>query len=483
MFKKILALLGLAIVVLVAVVLFRTFTFESKQVTVEAVELPTVNDDVVEHLSAAVQIPTISYDDVSQVDLNTFTQLHALMDSLFPLVDSLLTKEQVNEHSLLYTWKGKNADLAPVVLMGHMDVVPVDDPDAWEQDPFGGDVVDGFIWGRGTLDDKLSVLGLLEAAEALLEQGFQPERTILFAFGHDEEISGHKGAESIAKLMEERGIKAQFTLDEGMVITKGLVPGVERPVALIGLAEKGYVSLDLTVNIEGGHSSMPGKENSIAAMSAAIDKLHKNPFPAQISEPLAKFLEYTGPEMTFVNKMAIANLWLLEGVFVGIMEGSSSGNATLRTTTSPTLFHSGIKENLVPAEAVATVNFRILPGQSIEDVVVYVEKVIDNKDIKVSVRGSANPATPVSSVDSDAFKTIQTTIGQVFPNAAIAPNLVLGATDSRYYTGVSEDVYRFMPAPLTGEDLSRIHGSNERIAVEDYKNLIVFYQQLMKNIN
>lgn len=482
MFKKLLGLVLLCILVVIAVVLFRTFTFESKQVTVDPVELPTVTDAVVANLSAAVQIPTISYDDDSKVDLNTFAQLHALIDSTYPLVDSLLTKEKVNEYSLLYTWEGKDPSLDPVVLMGHMDVVPVDDPTAWEEEPFSGKVVNGFIWGRGTLDDKLSVLGLLEAAEALLARGFQPERTILFAFGHDEEISGHQGAESIAKLMKERNIQAQFTLDEGMVITKGLVPGVEKPVALIGIAEKGYVSLDLKVSIPGGHSSMPDKQNSIAAMSEAIDKLYKNPFPAVVSEPLKQFLAYTGPEMTFVNKMAIANMWLLEGVFVGIMEGSTSGNATVRTTTAPTLFHSGIKENLVPAEATATVNFRIIPGQTPNEVKAYVEKIIDNPNIEVSFRGWANPATPVSSVESDAFKTLQTTIGQVFPDAAIAPNLVLGATDSRYYTDVSDDVYRFLPAPLTGEDLNRIHGSNERIAVEDYKNLIVFYQQLMLNI-
>lgn len=482
MFKKILLFLLLALLVLVGVVLFRTFTIESKQPSVKAVPPVAIEDAALNRLTQAIQIPTISYDEPSRFNPVPFEQLHALIDSSFPLVDSLLNKELINEHSLLYTWVGKEPSAAPIVLMAHMDVVPIEDSSVWSQPPFSG-LNDGqFIWGRGTLDDKMSVFGLLEAAEMLLEQGFQPERTIYLSFGHDEEISGHQGAETIAKLLEARGVKAQFVLDEGMVIGDGLVPGIEKPVALIGIAEKGYISLELKTHIEGGHSSMPDKENSIATIAEAVDKLYKNPFPQKLSEPIEQFVAYTGPEMPFVQKMAFANMWLFKPVFFNALGASASGNSSLRTTTAPTLFHSGVKENLVPAEASATINFRILPGETPDDVVAYVKKTINNPQVEVSVLGWANEASPVSSTTSEGFNTITTSLKQVFPDALVAPMLVVGATDSRYFTGVSPDVYRMAPVTLGSDDVARIHGIDERIGVEDYKNLIRFYYQLMQNV-
>lgn len=482
MFKKILLFLLVALLVLVGVVLFRTFTFESKQPTVEAVTPVNIEAATLDRLSQAIQLRTISYDEPSRFNPEPFIHLHALINSSFPLVDSLLTKEIINEYSLLYSWTGKNPDAEPIVLMAHMDVVPIEDSSVWTEPPFSGKNDGQFIWGRGTLDDKMSVFGLLEAAEMLLQQGFQPERTIYFAFGHDEEISGHQGAETMAKLLEERGIKAQFVLDEGMVIGDGLVPGIDQPVALIGIAEKGYVSLQLQTHIEGGHSSMPDKENSIATIAEALDKLYKNPFPRRLSEPVEQFVAYTGPEMPFVQKMAFANMWLFKPVFFNALGSSASGNASLRTTTSPTIFHSGVKENLIPAEASAVVNFRILPGETPDDVVAYVNQTIDNPKVKVTIMGWANAASPVSTTESAGFNTIVISLKQVFPNTIVSPMLVIGATDSRYFSGVSSDVYRMAPVTLNGDDLARIHGIDERIGVEDYKNLIRFYYQLMLNV-
>lgn len=227
---------------------------------------------------------------------------------------------------------------------------------------------------------------------------------------------------------------------------------------------------------------MPGKDNSIATLAAAVDELYENPMPARVSEPTRQFIEYLGPEMPFVNKMAFANMWLFQGVFVGIMEGQTSGNALVHTTTAPTMFHSGVKENLVPADARAVVNFRILPGETVDDVVAYVTKLIDNEQVQVKVLGWANEASPVSSVTSDGFNTLSTTLKQIFPEALVAPSLVIGATDSRYFTEVSSDVYRMLPATLTSEDLPRIHGIDERIGRDNYKQVIQFYVQLMRNV-
>ncbi len=482
MLKKLILTPIALVFLLVAVVVFRTITFASKQPQVDAVPQISVPDAVLEHLSQAIQVKTISYDDPERFTPEPFLALHALIDNTFPLVDSLLEKEYINNYSLLYKWPGKDPAAEPVVLMAHMDVVPIEDPAVWAEDPFGGKIDDEFVWGRGTLDDKLSVFGILEAAELLLGKNFQPQRTIYFAFGHDEEISGQQGAESIAKLLQERGIKAQFVLDEGMIIADGLVPGIEKPVALIGTSEKGYATLELTTHIEGGHSSMPAGKNSIATLAEAVEELYENPFPARISEPTRQFIEYLGPEMPFTNKMAFANMWLFEGVFIGIMEGQASGNALVHTTTAPTMFNSGVKENLVPADARAVVNFRLLPGESVDDVVAHVTRVIDNEQVKVKVLGWANEASPVSSVTSAGFNTLSKSLKQVFPDALIAPSLVIGATDSRYFTAVSPDVYRMQAVTLTSEDLPRIHGIDERVGRENYKQLIRFYVQLMKNV-
>lgn len=482
MIKRILLVLLVAVLGLLAVVLFNTLTLTSIQPEAEAVAPIEVEDAALKRLSEAIQLKTISYDEPERFNPEPFLTLHQLIDSSYRLVDSILTKEYVNEYSLLYKWEGKNPDLDPVVLMAHMDVVPIEDSSVWSEDPFGGKIDDEFIWGRGTLDDKLSVLGILEAAEMLLAAGFQPARTVYFAFGHDEEISGHQGAESIVRLLKERGIKAQFTLDEGMIIADGVVPGLDKPVALIGTSEKGYATLELSTHIEGGHSSMPDKNNSIVTIADAIDELYENPMPARISEPTKQFIKYLGPEMPFTEKLAFANMWLFEGVFIGIMEEQASGNALVHTTTAPTMFHSGVKENLVPADAKAVVNFRLLPGETVDDVVNHVKTVIDNDQIEVKVLGWANEASPVSSVESDGFNILTKSLKQTFPEALIAPTLVVGATDSRYFTDVSDDVYRMLPATLKPDDIPRIHGIDERIGKENYKQVIRFYHQLMLNI-
>lgn len=483
MFKKLLKIIGILLLVLMSIVFVNTLIYKSKQISVEAIVPATVSDDCIQHLSDAVKIKTVSYDDPQKFDSTAFNTLLSYLTRTYPLADSLLTKHIINNYSLLYKWEGEDNSLKPVVLMGHMDVVPVDDEQVknWEFEPFGGEIKNGFICGRGTLDDKVNVIGILETVEMLLKENYKPKRTIYLAFGHDEEIGGENGAKKIAEYLEFKKITAEFVLDEGMVITKGLVPGIQQDVALIGISEKGYLSVELSVETEGGHSSMPAKETPIGILSAAIAKLEQHPMQATISEPVQHFLDYVGPEMPFLSKLAFANQWLLKGVIISKYEASNSGNATVRTTTAPTIFKSGFKDNVLPPSAAATVNFRLLPGETIDDVITYLQKTIKDPRVQIKQTGHSNEAAAVSDIKSEAFKNMEKSIRQIFENTLVAPSLMLGGTDQKHYSKISANLFRFLPTAFDSEDLKRLHGNNEKISIEAFKNCIRFYRQLILN--
>ncbi|MDW7695009.1 M20 family peptidase [Flammeovirgaceae bacterium SG7u.111] len=495
MFKKIFYFFVFAFLGLIAVILFNTFTFESKQLDVpkaEAVEFPETS---LQHFRQAIQFKTISWEDTAMFDPEPFLQLHQFLAATYPLADSLLEKTVVNDLSLLYEWKGSDPLLKPIVLMGHMDVVPIEKPQdqieferrvgklksemysTWEVPPFAGEMKDGYVWGRGTIDDKVSVIGNLEAVERLLQEGFQPKRTVYFAFGHDEEIGGVKGAKAIVDILKAKNVVPEFVMDEGGIITKEKVPGLLVPVALVGTAEKGFVTIELTINLPGGHSSMPQKETSIEVLAKAILALRENQFPTEITPPVQAFLDRIGPEMPFGQKMVFANLWLFEGVIKGIYEGSPAGNASVRTTTSPTIFNSGFKANVLPSEAKAIVNFRVLPGQSSEEVMARVKEVIADDRIGLAFSGKIDEATQVSPINSFGYEVITKTIRQHFDETIVTPYLVVGATDARYYYELTDNVYRFMPVT----DPIGFHDINERISVDSYYQALNYYYNLIKN--
>ena len=428
-----------------------------------------------------LQIKTISSDNTAEIDFSEFDRFNSYLEDTYPLSDSLLQKKIVNSYSHLYTWKGSDASLKPIVLMGHIDVVPVLNENEWQEDPFKGIIKAGIIWGRGTLDDKNNVIGILESIEQLLKEGFTPKRTIYIAFGHDEEIGGINGAKAIADYLENKNIIAEFVLDEGSVITQGLVPGIEKDVALIGIAEKGFVSLILNVEIEGGHSSMPAKETAIDVLSNAISKLKANPFPTKLSKPLTGFIDYIGPEMPFPNNLVFANASIFESVITGIYEKKTSGNAMVRTTTSPTIFNSGTKDNVIPQKATATLNFRILPGETVKSVTKRVKTIINDDRIHISKVGSyANPSL-VSNIDSFGFNTIHKTINEIYGDILVSPTLVVAGTDSKHFKNVSENIYRFSPIKINSENIKSLHGIDERISTEDFKDAIRFYRQIILN--
>lgn len=482
--KKLFFALALLLVALLSVLLLNTFRLSSKQMQgVAPLPALTLNDSVVSHLSEAIQFRTVSYEDLSLMDSTQFEKFVGYLAKTYPLVHSRLKLKRVNTYGLLYEWKGKSTSLKPALLMGHYDVVPVvqGTEKMWKHQPFAGDIAEGFVYGRGTLDDKVTVMGVLEAVEYLLKSNFTPERSFYLAFGHDEEISGRNGAQQIAALLESRKVELEYVVDEGGVIKIDGVSGINQPIALIGVAEKGYTTLQLSATGDGGHSSMPPAQTSIGMLAEAIDKLQKHPFPARLGGAAGYMQDYLAPEMPFSTKLAMANRWLLNSVIIGILEKTNAGNAMVRTSIAPTVIHAGVKDNVLPVEAIAKINFRILPGDSVKTVINYVKKVIGNDRITIeSLKQFDSDPSPVSDTATVGFRALHRTIKACFPTSIVAPYLVVGATDARYYKNVSKNLYRFMPVRMNDEDLKRPHGTNERISIEDFKNVVRFYVELVK---
>lgn len=483
MIKKILLLIGVVIVGLLAIIGFNTVTTTPPEIVATAVKPISIDTNAAaERLSRAIQLKTISYSLDAPVEAREFAKLHALIDVSYPTIAEKLTKDVINDHSLVYTWQGSDPSLPAIVLMGHMDVVPVEKgtEENWEHPPYSGKIVNGAIWGRGTLDDKVSVLAILEAAEYQLKQNFQPKRTLIFAFGHDEEIGGDNGAGKIVAHLKKKGTKVAFTLDEGMVVVQGVMPGIEAPIAFIALAEKGYLTLELTATAEGGHSSIPPKATAVGKISKAIAKLEENRLPASLQRPASDMLETLAPYMPLSLKAVISNRWLLEPVLVGQLGKGGATNAMVRTTTAATIINGGTKDNVLPSTAKATLNFRILPGSTIEDVIEHVTSTISDPDVVVAVK-QGNAPSKVSSNSNDSYGLIEKTIRETLPDVIVSPGLMLAGSDSKHYEDIAEDNYRFIPMRFGPEDLSRVHGTNERIMIENYGEIINFYSRLMEN--
>ncbi len=483
MFRKIILGIVLILVILVGVLAYKTFTNTPDMIAVDPVEMSSFDvDAAAARLAEAVQIKTISADRDSPVAAAEFDRLHLLINASFPLVHQSLKREVVGGHSLLYTWEGSDPSLPPALLMGHMDVVPVEPgtESDWQEEPFSGVIKDGAIWGRGTLDDKLSVFAILEAAELQLADGFKPKRTLYFAFGHDEEVGGVNGAAEIAALLKSRGVRLAFTLDEGMVIVQGLMPGIDAPIAFIALAEKGYLTLQLTATTEGGHSSIPPRTTAIGKLARAIARIEENRLPAALNSPASDMFDTLAPHMSLPLKAIISNRWLLDPVLVGELGKGGATNAMVRTTTAVTIAEGGTKDNVLPSQASATVNFRLLPDTSIQDVINHVTNVIDDPDIDITTK-QGNEASRISSEDAEGYQMIERTIRETLPDVLISPGLMLAGSDSKHYEEVAENNYRFVPMRFGPEDLARIHGTNERIIIENYAEIIQFYRRLMEN--
>ena len=471
--------------ILIAILFIRAAGFRSRQIAVDPIQ-PIVMDRerlAARRLSQAIQFKTISLQGSEDRGAQEFRRLHAFIDKSFLHVAQHLRKEVVGGYSLLYTWPGKDPQLKPALLMAHLDVVPVDaaTESSWSEPPFSGRIAGGFVWGRGAMDDKASVMGLLEAVEYLLANGFQPQRTLYLAFGHDEEIGGRAGAAQIAALLRSRGIALEFVLDEGLNIFDGVIAGINAPAALVGIAEKGYLSLQLTTQSAGGHSSAPPADTAIGILSRALQRLDAHPFPARLSDPAREMFEFLGPEMAWSKRLVLANLWLFEPLLKKQLSRSPLTNALIRTTAAPTMIHAGVKENVLPSQATATINLRLAPGDTIAGAAARVRDVIGDPHVDVKLLPVQIEPSEVSDTRSPSFALLNRTIRQIAPQTLVAPALLVAATDSRHYQNLSKNIFRFLPITLRPDDVKRYHGVDERIAIEDYERCVRFYAQLIRN--
>ena len=469
---------------LILILIGNTYLHQSQQIKVTPAA-PLIIDEIAaaRRLADSLRFTTIS----SQTDLSSnasqFEQLHAFIDQSFPHIHTKLLRETIGASSLLYKWEGSDPSAKPILLMAHQDVVPIapGTEQLWQEAPFGGVVKDGFIWGRGAWDDKGNLFSIMEAVENLLASGYQPKQTIYLAFGHDEEVGGLHGAKEIANLLESRHIEFDFILDEGMLVTEGILKGLDSSAALIGVAEKGYASVHLSLDAVPGHSSMPPQQTAIGMMSVALSKLEQNQLPGKIRGVALDMSNTIAPEMHGINRVMLSNLWLFSPLLQHELEKSGSTNAMLRTTTALTMVHAGNKDNVLPGNIQATVNFRTLPGDTQASVIEHVKNTVANANIHIqNMVGNSEPSR-VSPTTSNAYQTLNRTIRETFANTIVAPGLMLGATDSRYFEKLSNNIFKFSPVRAGNDDLPRFHGTNERISVKNYAEMIRFYHQLILN--
>ncbi len=448
---------------------------------------PTIGVDsrvVAQHLGAAVRFKTISYGgDVKEADKDASLEaFRGWMAKTYPTFHKVAKREIMGE-SLLFTWPGKNPSLKPILLMAHMDVVPVvpGTERSWSHAPFSGDVAGGYVWGRGSIDDKGSLIMILEAAERLAKSGFTPERTIMFAFGQDEEVGGAQGNGAMAAALAKRGVHFFLVLDEGGAIVDEPFPGVQRPVAFVAVAEKGYLSIELIAHGEGGHSSRPTHDMAIVRLAGAIQKVVNHPFASGLDQIEEEKLAVLAPMVPFPQRLLLANLWLTSPIVDRLFELSPEGAARLHTTIAPTMIMGGIKDNVLPPEARATINFRLHPRDTIAGVIEHVRKAIDDPKVDVvALNETQDEASKVADMDGDAYKFLVAQIQKSFGGIPVAPDITTGATDSRHYLAISDAVFRLDPFHFGPDDLGRVHGTNERLAISDLSPAVGFYMRLME---
>ncbi len=479
--KNIFGLIGLGLVGLIGIVLVRTIMFTPPPLEIEEQVVFDIDADLVaRHLSEAVRFKTVSPPEPQRRDYEPFDGFLTWAEATYPEVHQL-EKTVVETHTVLFKWQGKDPELKPILLAAHYDVVPVvpGTEESWDHPPFDGVIADGQVWGRGSLDDKSGVILMMEAATLLLKQGFEPERSIYFSFDHDEEIGGNEGAAGVVALLKEQGVQLAWSIDEGSFILKDMYPGMDVPVASINVAEKGYMTLDLVARGDSGHSSMPTKDASVFLLAAAIERLRENPIPGGLEGVSLEAMDVIARHMSFTRRILFANRWLFQGVIEKELSKAPPMNASLRTTTAPTLLSAGIKDNVLPGTATATVNFRIHPRDTHEGVIEMVRQIINDDRIEIVHWDKGSVASGESSSQAAGFEVIAKVSRQMFGPLVVIPGMTGAGTNSKHYASVADDAYRINLLVVGPEDIAGFHGTNERISVDNLGLGTAAYAQLI----
>jgi carboxypeptidase PM20D1 len=482
--RKIGAAVAIGAIAASGIVAWRTATFEPEGVAdvVPSTAAVPIYDVAVaaRNLGAAVRFLTISNQDAAANQVAEWTKLQDWLRTTYPAAHAAMSREIVGDGTLVYRWAGSEPTLPAIILMAHQDVVPVTAGTErdWKHPPFAGAIADGAVWGRGTVDDKGSLVALFEAFDALARGGFKPRRDIYLVSGHDEEVGG-TGAKAAADLLASRGVKALYTLDEGSAVILD-APVIDGPAILIGIAEKGYATLKVTAKAPGGHSSMPPDKTGVVTLSKAILAISGKPFPLELKGPGATMLGALGAAKGGMTKAAVANQWLFGGMLTREAAGSPSGAAMFRTTIAPTMIEGSPKENVLPQSANALINYRIAPWNRSADILARAKAAVG--DLPVDFAWVKPPREPsrVSSTSSEGWKQVVAAARADAPRAALAPYLVVGGTDSRNFEAISQDVYRFMPMHFTMKDTAMLHGTDEHMTIDSLKRMIDFYARLVR---
>lgn len=505
--KFLLILLGI-IVVLAAVVLIKTYTYPFKKNNIGAGEgwKPVKNDSAVMRLSGGIKVPTVSTGSLGEFDYSPFDQFKAYLKTSYPLVYQNTENVEVNQYGLVFRLKGSNPALEPILFLSHMDVVPPGDADVknneenvfrpddkplepvskvaedWDFAPFSGAVANGRIYGRGAIDMKGMLFSLMESMNSMIKNKQIPQRDIYLAFGFDEEVGGQKGAVQIADYFKKKGLKFDAVYDEGgLIMRKGNVAGIDTDVAVVGCAEKGFLSAKIKVKGLGGHSSMPPMESAIGKAAVIMQRLEDDQMKPAITPLIKEFFNNIGGEMPFTTRMALANQWLLKPVLISQLTKNNTTNALVRTTTALTMMKGSDGTNVLSPEVEFVVNFRLLPGNSVKDVKDHIAKATEGFDVEVEEIDNTREASAISPTNTKAFKIIEAGVKEIHPGAIVTPYLTMAGTDAGKYEIVSKNVYRFMPIKINSAEQQSIHSTNEYLSIENYLKMIHYFEYVMKN--
>lgn len=470
-------ILGL-LFVFFAVILIKTAMFKKKpdiEVFNNVEEFD--KNKVIENLRTLVRFKTVSYRDRSKEDDKEFEGLINELPKLYPNVFAKCKFSKLPDRALLFKWNGKENG-KPTVLMAHYDVVPVNE-EMWDKPAFEAILEDGVIWGRGTLDTKVTFNGVLSSADHLIANGFTPQNDIYFAFSGGEEINGN-GAKNIVDYFEENGIELGLVVDEGGAVVKNVFPGVKEPCGLIGIAEKGMVDVKYEVESAGGHASAPKPHTPVGVLSKACTKIEDNPFKTHITKPVAEMFDTLGRHSTFLYRMIFANLWVFSPVLalLGKIQGGEM-NALLRTTVAFTQMQGSDAANVIPPKASMVSNIRLNPADSVSSALSYLKKTINDNSVELSIISSMEPSR-ISQTDCEAYDKVAKAVASTWKGCIVSPYLMVQCSDSRHYGRISDKVYRFSAMDLTAEERATIHGNNERIRVDCAQKAVEFYIRLIK---
>ena len=469
--------LGL-VALFLAVLIIRTLSFKPKANAQIFDEEVTLNDEkIIENLRTLVRFKTVSYRDSKLEDDAEFKALLNELPKLYPNVYKTCTQTLMDDRGVLILWQGKKHD-APSVMMAHYDVVPVNE-ELWDKPPFEAILEDGVIWGRGTLDTKVTVNGILSAAEKLISDGFVPENDIYFAFSGGEEING-KGAVNIVDYFEKNNIELALVVDEGGAVVENVFPGVSKPCGLIGIAEKGLMDVLYSSKSAGGHASAPKPNSPIINLSKAILKVENKPFKMHLTKPVLEMFDTLGRHSNFLYRMIFANLWCFSPVLNMLCKKQGGElNALMRTTTAFTQAKGSAASNVIPPEASFVSNMRLNPADTMDSALEYLKKTVNDDRVEITKIHGMNPSR-ISQTDCEAYDKVASSVVSTWKGCIAAPYLMMQCSDSRHYGRISDKVYRFSAMDLTSEERATIHGNNERIRVETAVKAAEFYVRLMK---